>query len=267
MPSVSSISVGANFAGNYAHKARHEMNASIMRLSSGNRTLMGGDAGGASVGNSLMARGKSQYMAARNAEDGISALLTAESVANEVAALAYRLRELGVQADNDPLLTANDESALDKEAALIGDTLQDIEVASKFNGQNLIATSGNTTFVIGTEIDGVTNATTITTFDQFTDVTEDIANASGADATADLLLADVALTLGHIAAGISSLKARQNIAYATSANLEAAAARIMDTDFAKETANLTKFSVLNQSAMAMVAQANQAQSAVLAVLQ
>jgi flagellin len=63
------------------------------------------------------------------------------------------------------------------------------------------------------------------------------------------------------------LKARQNIAYATSANLEAAAARIMDTDFAKETANLTKFSVLNQSAMAMVAQANQAQSAVLAVLQ
>ena len=56
MPSVSSISVGANFAGNYAHKARHEMNASIMRLSSGNRTLMGGDAGGASVGNSLMAK-------------------------------------------------------------------------------------------------------------------------------------------------------------------------------------------------------------------
>ena len=49
-------------------------------------------------------------------------------------------------------------------------------------------------------------------------------------------------------------------------NLEAAASRILDTDFAKETANLTKNSVLNQSAMAMVAQANQAQSA-LAVLQ
>ena len=43
--------------------------------------------------------------------------------------------------------------------------------------------------------------------------------------------------------------------------------RIEDTDFAKETANLTKNSVLNQSAMAMVAQANQAQSAILAVLQ
>ena len=267
MPSVSNISVGANFASNFAHKARHEMNASIMRLSSGNRTIMGGDAAGASVGNNLMARGKSQYMAARNAEDGISALLTAESVANEVAALAYRLRELGVQADNDPLLSANDESALDKEAELIGDTLQDIEVASKFNGIALISTSADKTFKIGSDIDSNSAATTITTFDAFTDATEGIANASGADATADLLLADVAITLGHIAAGISSLKARQNIAYATSANLEAAAARIMDTDFAKETANLTKFSVLNQSAMAMVAQANQAQSAVLAVLQ
>ena len=267
MASVSNISVGANFASNFAHKARHEMNASIMRLSSGNRTIMGGDAAGASVGNNLMARGKSHYMAARNAEDGISALLTAEAIANEIASLAYRLRELGVQADNDSLLSANDELALDKEAALIGDTLQDIEVASKFNGINLISTSGDTTFAIGTDIDGTSNATTITTFDALTDALEDIANASGADATADLLLADVSITLGHIAAGISALKARQSIAYATAANLEAAAARIMDTDFAKETANLTKYSVLNQSAMAMVAQANQAQSSILTVLQ
>jgi flagellin len=267
MPSVSNISVGANFAGNYAHKARHEMNASIMRLSSGNRTLMGGDAGGGSLGNNLMARAKSHYVAARNAEDGISALLTAEAVANEVAALAYRLRELGIQADNDALLSSTDESALDKEAALIGDTLEDIELEAKFNEQSLIQTSGgNKTFAVGTGIDG-TNETTITTFDQLTDALEGIDNSSGAEATADLLLIDVANTLGHIAAGISSLKARQSISYASSANLEAAAARIMDTDFAKETANLTKNSVLNQSAMAMVAQANQAQAAILAVLQ
>jgi flagellin len=266
MPSVSNISIGANFAGNYAHKARHEMNASIMRLSSGNRTLMGGDAGGGSLGNNLLARAKSHYVAARNAEDGISALLTAEAVANEVAALAYRLRELGIQADNDALLSSTDEAALDKEAALIGDTLEDIELEAKFNEEVLMLTTGNKTFAVGSGIDG-TNETTITTFDDLTDATEGIANSSGADATADLLLIDVANTLGHIAAGISSLKARQGIAYATSANLEAAASRIMDTDFAKETANLTKFSVLNQSAMAMVAQANQAQAAILAVLQ
>jgi flagellin len=66
---------------------------------------------------------------------------------------------------------------------------------------------------------------------------------------------------------MSALKGFQGAASATSANLAAAAARIGDTDFALETANLTKASVLNQAAMAMVAQANQAQAAVLAVIQ
>ena len=89
----------------------------------------------------------------------------------------------------------------------------------------------------------------------------------GADDTADIVLTDVALSLGNVAAGLSALKATQAVNYAMASNLEAAASRILDTDFAKETANLTKNSVLNQSAMAMVAQANQAQSAILAVLQ
>ena len=63
------------------------------------------------------------------------------------------------------------------------------------------------------------------------------------------------------------LKARQGVANSAAANMSAAAARLSDTDFASSSANLAKFSILNQSAMAMVAQANQAQSAVLAVLQ
>ena len=91
--------------------------------------------------------------------------------------------------------------------------------------------------------------------------------AAGADTTADTTLQEVAISLGNVAAGIAALKGRQAVAYAASANLAAAAARVEDTDFAKETANLTKNSVLNQSAMAMVAQANQAQSSILAVLQ
>ena len=94
-----------------------------------------------------------------------------------------------------------------------------------------------------------------------------VSAAAGADGSADSTLQEVALGLGNLSAGIQALKGRQAVAYAASANLAAAAARIEDTDFAKETANLAKNSVLNQSAMAMVAQANQAQSAILAVLQ
>ena len=90
---------------------------------------------------------------------------------------------------------------------------------------------------------------------------------SAADGTADEVLQEVAISLGNVAAGIQALKARQAVAYSASANLAAAASRIEDTDFAAESAKLAKYSVLNQSAMAMVAQANQAQSAILAVLQ
>ena len=94
-----------------------------------------------------------------------------------------------------------------------------------------------------------------------------VTEAAGADATADNVLADVGESLGNIAAAMTVLKSRQAVAYSASANMLAAAARLQDTDFAASSANLAKFSILNQSAMAMVAQANQAQSAVLAVLQ
>ena len=85
-----------------------------MRLSSGNRTLFGADAGGASVGQSLNARSASHYVAARNAEDGISAAQLAESSLMEIAALAQRLRELGIQADNADVQSTSDKTALEQ---------------------------------------------------------------------------------------------------------------------------------------------------------
>ena len=101
---------------------------------------------------------------------------------------------------------------------------------------------------------------------QITDDSDTTA-AAGAESEADDILADVGEALGNIAAAMTVLKARQAVAYSASANMMAAASRLQDTDFAASSANLAKFSILNQSAMAMVAQANQAQSAVLAVLQ
>ena len=267
MASISNISVGANFAGNYAIKARHDMNASIMRLSSGNRTMAGGDAAGASVGGTLLARAKSHYVGARNTEDGISALLTAESAMHEIGALATRLRELGVQADNAAFQSTADIAAQTAEATLIFDAITSIYTELKFNSVALSTYTSAKTFAIGTGIDEAANNLTITTSIGMEESLSSFTTAVNADVTADLVLADVAESLGNIAAGISAMRGRQAVAYASASNLEAAAARILDTDYARETASLTKNSVLNQSAMAMVAQANQAQSAILAVLQ
>jgi len=262
MPSVSNIAVGALVAGAASAKARHGMNESIARLSTGMRSVYGGDAAGQSVANTLEARSKSWAVAARNAEDGISAAQTAESALLEIAALAQRMRELGIQADNAALLDDDaDEAAMNAEVTAVSAAIDAIVSTTKFNGIAVLGT-GDVSLNIGVTDEGGTTtlkATGITA--------AAFSTAAGADGTADEVLQEVAISLGNVAAGIQALKGRQAVAYAASANLAAAAARVEDTDFAKETANLTKNSVLNQSAMAMVAQANQAQSAVLAVLQ
>jgi flagellin len=225
--------------------------------------MYGGDAAGQSVANTLEARSKSWAIAARNAEDGISAAQTAESALLEIAALAQRLRELGIQADNAALLDDdNDEAALDAEAVAVADAIDAIVLKATFNGVAVLS-AGDLTRDIGVTDDGGTVTLNLKKISKITAITQ----AGASDGTADETLKEVAISLGNIAAGIAALKGRQAVAYSASANLAAAASRIEDTDFAKETANLAKNSVLNQSAMAMVAQANQAQSAILAVLQ
>ncbi len=264
MPSVSNIAVGAAMAGAAATKARHSMNESIARLSTGVRGMFGGDAAGTSIAATVGAKGASFAQAARNAEDGISYLQSSESVLLEMAALVTRLREIGIQYDNAALLDGNQEAALNAEAIAIGDTMESIADNLAFNGVLLVGQASSTTIAIGINDAGTTFAVgpqqTITSLDIVT-------GANGVDGTADTALGEIATALGNVASGMSALKGFQGAASATSANLAAAAARIGDTDFALETANLTKASVLNQAAMAMVAQANQAQAAVLAVIQ
>ena len=264
MPSVSNIAVGAAMAGAAATKARHQMNESIARLSTGIRSMYGGDAAGQSVANSLGAKGASFAVAARNAEDGISYLQAAESLLLEMAALTTRLRELGIQYGNEALLTLTDQAALNAEALAIGDAIDGIADNVKFNGVQLVGTAMAIEIGIndagGTATVGTATSILVTNTDQIT-------GAFGVDGSADSALGQIAESLGNVAAGMVSLKGYQAVASNTAANLKAAAARIQDTDYALETANLTKAAILNQSAMAMVAQANQAQQAILTVIQ
>ena len=262
MTSVSNVSIGAKLAGAAAADARHGMNEAIARLSTGRRTMYGGDAAAQAMADNIKARGMSYAVAARNAEDGLSVAQTIESAVMEIASLAQRLRELGIQADNAAIQSTSDIAALDAEAAVIGDAMALIEQKTKFNGKTIID-DADTTLAIG-----VTDAgDTVTITSKLIVDASGVSTAAGADATADNVLADVGESLGNIAAAMTVLKARQAVAYSASANMLAAAARLQDTDFAASSANLAKYSILNQSAMAMVAQANQAQSAVLAVLQ
>ena len=264
MTSVSNISIGANIAGAAAAKARHGMNEAIARLSTGRRSMYGGDAAGQSTAFQLKARGMSYAQAGRNTEDGISVAQTIEGALMEIAALGQRLRELGVQAENSDIHSTDDVSASTAEVTAITATIDAIVSQTLFNGVSLMSAGGTATINIGT---------TDTTGNDYGIESSQIAATSGtttaanAIGTANTLLGEVGVVLGNMAAAQSALKARQGVAYNTSANLLAAASRMEETDFAKSSANLAKAAILNQSAMAMVAQANQAQSAVLAVIQ
>ena len=265
MPSVSNIAIGANMAAAAGNKARHGINESIARLSTGIRAMYGADSAGHSVGTTHNAQAKSYAAATRNIEDGISYAQTGESVLLEVANLAIRLRELGIAYDNNALLDSNQTAAQDSEAALIYDTIDALLDRTKFNGVEVVDSASAKQ--IGIAYEG--NAGTAFNVGPNQAMTAQGGNtaADGADGDADTVLSEVATGLGNIAADLTALKAFQGAASATSANLMATSARIIDTDFAEETANLTKNAILNQAALSMAAQANQAQSAILSVLQ
>ena len=251
MTSVSTIAVGANMAAAGGAKARHGMTEAIARLSTGVRSMYGGDAGGASQAFQVRAEGRSAFMAARNAEDGISYLQTAESLLLEIANMNTRLRELAVQKLSTGTTSAGDIAAIAAEEAAIVAAANDID-AHQLNGETLL---GN--IIVAKDYDG-----TLSTLGASSALTL----ASGITAV-DAQFVKIAKNLGLVAAGLQALKGHQAAMYSMGANAEAAASRIQDTDFARESASLAKNAILNQSAMAMVAQANQAQSAVMAVLQ
>lgn len=251
MTSVSNIAIGAHLAGNAAAKARHGMNDAIGRLSTGMRGLYGGDACGAAGAIQYRAEGKSAYVAARAQEDGISFLQASESALLEISALAVRLRELAVQKSSG-LLATNETAAITAEEDAL-DAAGDTIAAYKLNNKALLGTQHS--YV--KDLDGATTSLGSTA----TPAIEKTVTAIDGD------IEGIQKDLGNVAAGINALKGMQAALYALSANAEAMASRLQDTDFAYSSAQLARFSVLNQSAMAMVAQANQANNALLAVLQ
>ena len=153
MPSVSSISIGVNMAAAAANKARHGMNESITRPSAIVRAMYA-DAAGHSMGKSIQAIGQS-YAQARNIEDGISYAQMGESVLLEVANLAIRLRELGIASHTNAvgivfsqiygmvLIDANQNAAIQAEAELIYDTVDQILDTTDFNTVEVVDSQKN----------------------------------------------------------------------------------------------------------------------------
>ncbi len=259
---------------------------SIEKLSSGLRiNRAGDDAAGLSISEKLRAQVRGLNQAIRNAQDGISLIQTAEGALNEVHSILQRMRELAVQAANDTL-SADDRAAVASEVSALRDEINRIATTTQFNGKVLLDgtyASTGITLQIGANA-GQTVSVTIADM-RATAVGTVAGGPASLDAavtafvggpnatTASDLMNSVDKAITDVSSTRSSLGAYQNRLEHTIANLGVAAenlaaseSRIRDVDMAAETVNFTKTSILQQAGVAILAQANQAPQAVLALL-
>src|SRR5690554_6604108 len=226
------------------------------KLSSGLRVNRAADdAAGLSISEKMRGQIRGLTQAARNTQDGISFIQTAEGALNEVSAMLVRMKELAVQNANGTL-SEEDQANIESELDQLAEEITSITEGSEFNGINLftqinIATSDSdseeATFKIGIEDLAI---------DLTGNTTEVIEKA----------IDDVNTARANLGAQQNRLEHIYNNINTTTENLQAAEARIRDTDMALEMVEFTKNNILQQAAQAMLAQANQVPQGVLQLL-
>jgi flagellin len=242
------------------------LGTSIQRLSSGLRINSAkDDAAGLAIADRMNAQIRGIGVAIRNANDGISLAQTAEGAMATVTDALQRMRELAVQAQNGSNGTS-DRANLDTEYQALSSEITRLASQTKFNGVAIVgASAGAQVFQVGAN-----NGDTLTiTTTQVTTVSGDLKTSSAAStavAALDTALDTITTNRATYGAAISRFGfAIQNL-QTSSENQTAARGRIMDADFAEETANLSRAQVLQQAGTAMIAQANALPNQVLALL-
>ncbi|MEC5396296.1 flagellin N-terminal helical domain-containing protein [Uliginosibacterium sp. H1] len=249
---------------------------SLQRLSSGLRVNSAkDDAAGLAVAERIHAQVRGFNVAIRNANDAISLMQVADGGSQQIADNVQRMRELAVQAANGTL-NSGDRANLQVEFAALGAEVERLSQATKFNNVNLLNSLTTTfTFQIGagtTANDQISvstadlRASVLAIGSVSIDVTMAstaliaITNLDSAINTITTTRAGFGAALNRASAVISSLQIAVE-------NQAAARGRIIDADFAAETANLSRSQILQQAGTAMLAQANALPQQVLQLLQ
>jgi flagellin len=269
------------------NKSQSSLAVSMQRLSSGMRVNSAkDDAAGLAIAERMNAQVKGMNVAARNANDGISLAQTAEGALGAVGDALQRMRELAVQSRNSTN-SDSDKDSLDKEFGELAKEIQRVLGGTTFNGKAILGAQAATlTFQVGantTSDDSISIATSdMTTLAAITTLAgTDNAGTGRATIDSTANAAAIATVIANIDSAIdvvnsqrATMGASQNRFDAVISNLQtsvenqsAARSRIMDADFAAETASMSRAQILQQAGTAMVAQANQLPQQVLKLLQ
>lgn len=261
------------------------MKTAMERLSSGLRVNSAkDDSAGLAIAERMNAQIRGMNVAIRNSADGISLAQTAEGALQQVSDTLQRMRELAVQSANGTNSTT-DRANLNKEFTELGKEVDRILGATQFNSRDIFVSGGGagaTVFQVGANND-ITNQITVSTTALKTAATITAITSGGSitatgtlsvqQAAAQAMIDTIDTAIDEITTQRATYGAAINRFEATIMNLRSASenqsasrSRIMDADFAVETAQLTKSQVLQQSGIAILSQANQAPQAVLGLL-
>lgn len=239
------------------------MNQSIQRLSSGLRINSSkDDAAGLAIATRMDAQVRGMEVAIRNSNDAISFLQTAEGGLAKGTDALQRMRELAVQAANGSY-SSGDRANLNAEFSQLSEELTRLGTATKFNGQAAFGTGYN--FQVGadsTDTISVSSVAAVTMSGSISDAAAASAAITAIDAALDTVNTNRA-TLGAYQNRFESVISNLQVA---SENMSAARSRIVDADFASETAKMTRAQILQQAGTAMLAQANQLPNQVMTLL-
>jgi len=256
--------------------SQDSLHTSLQRLSSGLRINSGkDDASGLAIATKMDSQIRGMNVAIRNSNDAISFAQTADGGLSKVTDSLQRMRELAVQGSNG----TTDNASLAAEFSQLQSEVTRVTGSTNFNGTNTLgaAAGSGVTFQVGA---GTTANDTVTvTGTDLTAVAAETAKAATATfkvdtaANAKLAIDQIDKAIVEVNSTRATYGAVQNRFESIVGNLQqssenqsAAKSRIMDADFASESANLTRGQILQQAGTAMLAQANSLPNGVLALL-
>ena len=259
-------------------KTNNALGTNQQRLGTGLRiNSAADDAAGLQIATRLNAQSRGMDVAMRNTGDSISLLQTAEGAFSEMTDIMQRMKDLATQAANDTN-SDDDRTSLKSEYDELGNELTNIISNTKYAGEALFAAGGKLTAAMTFQI-GSSSAETLS-FDASTNLTavtgaittikaetlDDATNAGSAMDELETALDAVGTLRSQLGANINRLNHTANNLANMKDNTDMAKGRIMDADFAKESANMTKNSMLMQSGISMLKQAGQMPGMVMSLL-
>ena len=275
---VINTNMNALFAQNVLGVNARALSTAMQQLSTGSRINSAkDDAAGLAIADTMTSQIRGLNMAAKNGNDAISLVQTAEGAMTQQTAMLQRMRELAVQASSDSTSDTN-KGYLNTEFTSLRTQIDQIGSKTQWNGANVLdatggtATNGTYVFQVGSA-SGVTISVSIGSMSTTGALSAVTASAISTSTTATSAIASIDLALGVLASARSTLGAGINrLTYAVdnitnvAQNATEGRSRILDTDYATASSQLAKAQIIQQAATAMLAQANQQPQTVLALL-